>query len=116
MKKLCILLALFVVLSLFCGCVAQKRELWLEGVCLVADSGSVLLIAKDEPIVLHDRSGDGLLEGIQTGDRIRVLHDGIAESFPAQAGIYKLVKTGEGSIDDISPKTLDLLRQLGWLD
>ena len=116
MKRLSLLVAAAFVLCLLCGCVAQKRELWLEGVCLVADSGSVLLIAKDDPIVLHDRSGDGLLEGIQTGDRIRVLHDGLAESFPAQAGIYKLVKTGEGSIDDISPKTLDMLRQLGWID
>ena len=116
MKKLCILLALFMVLSLFCGCVTRGLDLWLEGICLVAENGSIVLISKNEPIVLHDRTDGGLLEGIQTGDRIRVLHDGIAESFPAQAGIYKLVKTGEGSIDDISPKTLDLLRQLGWLD
>ena len=116
MRKACFVLAIVMLTLLFCGCIAHELDMWAEGVCLVADNGSVLLIAKDEPIVLHDRSGNGLLEGIQTGDRVRVLHDGIAESFPAQAGIYKLVKTGEGSIDDIFPQTLDLLRQLGWLD
>ena len=116
MKKLTVLILALFALSLLCGCVAREIDLWLEGICLVADNGSVLLIAKDEPIVLHDCSGKDLLAGIRTGDRIRVLHDGIAESFPAQAGIYKLVHLGQGSLDEISQQTLDTLRQLGWID
>ena len=116
MKKLCMILAAVLLMGL-CGCVVAGQGNWMEGVCLVTNNGRVLLIVEDEPIALSDRSKEGgLLEGVQTGDRVRVLHDGLAESFPAQAGIYKLVKTGEGSIDDISPKTLDMLRQLGWLD
>ena len=116
MKKLTVLILVLFALSLLCGCIAHKLELWVEGICLVTDSGSVLLIAKNEPIALHDRTDSGLLEGIQTGDRIRVLHDGIAESFPAQAGIYKLEHLGQGSLDEISQQTLDALRQLGWID
>ena len=116
MKRLTLVLAIVLAVSLLCGCVANKLDFWVEGICLVSDNGFVLLIVKDEPIVLHDRTDGGLFGGIQTGDRIRVLHDGIAESFPANAGVYRVEHLGKGSIDDISPKTLDMLRQLGWLD
>ncbi len=111
-RIICILLAAV----LLCGCVAHQLELWVEGICLVTDNGSVLLVAKDEPIVLNDRSADGqLLTGLQTGDRVRVLHDGIAESFPARASIYRLEKLGQGSLDEISPHLLDTLRDMGWI-
>jgi len=117
MKKLCTVLCVLLVLSLLCGCVAHKLELWVEGICLVRENGRVLLIAKDEPIALTDRSKEGhLLKDLQTGDRIRVLHNGIAESFPAQANVYRVERMGQGSLDEVSPQVLDSLRQLGWLE
>ncbi len=120
MKKYCILLAVLMLAVLCCGCIMKDGQLgmgsWMEGICLITDSGRVLLIADGEPIALSDRSKEGnLLEGLQTGDRVRVLHDGIAESYPAQAGVYRLEKTGQGSMDDIPPAVLDSLRDLGWI-
>ena len=116
MKRFCALLALLFALLLLCGCVAHKLDLQLEGICIVADNGRVLLMVKDGPIVLSDRSKEGnLLDGLQTGDRIRVLHDGIAESFPAQAGVYRVEYLGKGDVGELSPQMLDTLRELGWI-
>ena len=114
MKKVCVLLAAALLLSL-CACVTMAQGSWLEGVCLVTNNGRVLLIVDGEPIALSDRSKEGgLLEGLQTGDRVRVLYDAIAESFPAQAGIYRLEKLGQG--EEIPPAVLEPLRDLGWID
>lgn len=120
MRKCCVLLAVLL-LVLFGGCIVENGHIgmgsWIEGICLVANNGRVLLISENEPIALADRSKEGtLLEGLQTGDRIRVLCDGIAESFPAQAGIYRLKKLGEGSADEIPLQVMDTLRDLGWID
>lgn len=120
MRKCCMLLLLLMLMLMFSACIVQGNEIgmgsWTEGICLVTDNGRVLLIAGSEPIALTDRSKEGnLLDGVQTGDRIRVLHDGIAESYPAQTGIYKLEKEGQGSIDDIPADVLNSLRDLGWI-
>ena len=115
MKRLSLLVAAAFVLCLLCGCVANKLDFWVEGICLVSDNGFVLLIVKDEPIVLHDRTDGGLFGGIQTGDRIRVLHDGIAESFPANAGVYRVEHLGKGSLAEVSPQLLNTLRDMGWI-
>ena len=114
MKRLTLVLAIVLAVSLLCGCVANKLDFWVEGICLVSDNGFVLLIVKDEPIVLHDRTDGGLFGGIQTGDRIRVLHDGIAESFPANAGVYRVEHLGKGSLAEVSPQLLNTLRDMGW--
>ena len=64
MKRLTLVLAIVLAVSLLCGCVANKLDFWVEGICLVSDNGFVLLIVKDEPIVLHDRTDGGLFGGI----------------------------------------------------
>lgn len=121
MRKCCVLLAVLLLAAVFGGCVVENGQLgmgsWIDGICLITNNGRVLLVADGEPIALTDRSKEGgLLEGLQTGDRIRVLHSGIAESFPAQAGVYRLERIGQGSLDDIPPQLLDSLGQMGWID
>lgn len=121
MRKCCVLLAVLLLAVLFSGCIVENGQVgmgsWTEGVCLLTETGQVLLIAEGEPIALSDRSKEGgLLDGLQTGERIRVLHDGIAESFPARTGVYKLERIGQGSIDDIPVQVLDTLRELGWIN
>ena len=117
MKRLTLVLAIVLAVSLLCGCVAHKLDFWAEGICVVTNNGRVLLMVKDGPIALTDRSKDGnLLDGLQTGDRIRVLHDGIAESFPAQTGVYRVEYLGKGDVAELSPQMMDTLRDLGWID
>ena len=82
---------------------------------LVADNGSVLLIAQGSPIVLSTQGSAGMLDGLSTGDEILVVHDGIQESYPAQTGAYFVLRLGGGTVDDLPAQVLDSLRELGWI-
>lgn len=86
------------------------------GRCLVADNGSYLLIDGNSPIVMSNRKDkDGLFDGLKTGDKILVLHDGVAESYPGRTGAYWCWKQEEGTLDDIPETVLSELTEMGWL-
>ena len=67
---------------------ASRRSLSLSvGHCLVGDNGSCMLVVDNSPIQLSDRTKNVPLPGgLSTGDKILVLHDGVAESYPARTG------------------------------
>ena len=90
----------------------------LEGRVLIADNGSYLIILDDHsPIKMSDRSAKGgVFLDLQTGDRIRILHDGVRESYPGQTGVYGVRLLERGSIEEIPEDVLNALRQLGWID
>ncbi|MBQ8812930.1 MAG: hypothetical protein IJZ85_00310 [Lachnospiraceae bacterium] len=86
------------------------------GRCLVADNGSYLLIAGDSPINMSARGGNTeMFDKMETGDKILVVHDGIAESYPGKTGVYFCMRLGDGSMDDIPQTVIDGLTELGWL-
>lgn len=86
------------------------------GRVLIADSGSCLFIGESGAIVLSDRSEAGdLLDGLQTGDEIRITHDAVMTTYPAQTGVYACEWLGGGSIDDIPQQHIEQLTELGWL-
>ena len=95
---------------------ASRRSLSLSvGHCLVGDNGSCMLVVDNSPIQLSDRTKNGPLpEGLSTGDKILVLHDGVAESYPARTGAYGVWKLRDGDIEDVSVSVLDALMELGW--
>ena len=95
---------------------AARRSLSLStGQCLMSDNGSCMLVLDNTPIQLSDRTNKGqLLEHLSSGDRILVLHDGVAESYPARTGAYGVWKLSDGCIEDISVSVLDALMDLGW--
>lgn len=86
------------------------------GRCLVADNGSYLLIDGNAPIVMSNRKyKEGLFDGLETGDKILVLHDGIAESYPGQTGAYWCWKQEDGTVEDIPETVLSELTEMGWM-
>jgi hypothetical protein len=91
---------------------------FLEGRVLVADNGSYLIILDDHsPIKMSDHSAKGgAFLDLQTGDKIRVLHDGVRESYPGQTGVYHVRLLERGSMEDIPADVVNALRQLGWMD
>ena len=95
---------------------ASRRSLSLSvGHCLVGDNGSCMLVVANSPIQLSDRTRNGPLPGgLSTGDKILVLHDGVAESYPARTGAYGVWKLRDGDIEDVSVSVLDALMELGW--
>ena len=87
------------------------------GWCLIADNGSVLWIDDSgSPVVMRDMTEEqGLFDGLESGDRIWLLHDGVNESYPGGTGVYVCIKTGDGTIADLPRETLDSLTELGWI-
>lgn len=102
--------------ALVLGLVAQRKSLGIStGRCLVADNGSYMLIVGNDPIVMRNVKGkETLFDGLDTGDLIRVLHDGIQESYPGGTGAYAVWKLEEGFPEDISEEVRKSLTGLGW--
>ena len=86
------------------------------GRCLVADNGSYLLITENSPIRMSARGGNtAMFDRLETGDRILVIHDGIAESYPGKTGVYFCMRLGSGTVMDIPETVIGSLTELGWL-
>lgn len=116
MKKVLLVLALCFVLGAAVFITAAGKSLSITtGYYLEAENGTHLLIDGNSPIQLGNRSRNPhLFDGLASGDRIRVLHDGIAESYPAQTGTYGIWKLDSGSIEDIPVSVLENLMDMGW--
>ena len=85
------------------------------GRCLVADNGSYMFIDGNSPIVMSNRKDkEGLFSDLETGDKILLLHDGIAESYPGRTGAYWCMKLEDGTQADIPEQIMEELAELGW--
>ena len=114
MKKiLIVILVLALRIGGVAGLLRYNSLSFSTGRCLIADNGSVLLIVGSSPMVLSGR--DGLFEGLSTGDEIRVLHDGVRESYPAQTAAYYVTKVASGTIEDIPADVIANLASMGWI-
>ena len=116
MKKLWLILTTIVLLCLALVWFAASRSLsFSSGYYLEGENGTVFLIDGTSPIRLSNRTKGGKwASSLTNGDRILVLHDGVAESYPAQTGAYGLWKLHSGSIEEIPVSVLDALMDLGW--
>ncbi len=122
-KRILIIMSVIAALLLILAAVyfirfGHIRPTFSEGRALVAKNGEVLWIDENgSPIVMTDcTKSKKLLNGLSSGDRIKLLHDGIEESYPGHTGVYSLRKLSDGDISDIPEATLNELVSLGWLD
>lgn len=90
---------------------------YMKGRCVVTDNGSYMIIDEDGcPISMSNRTEDeSLFAGLKTGDKIRIKYDGIAESYPGQAGVYACKKIADGDIEDIGGDVLYDLLTMGYI-
>lgn len=119
-KKACIIpviVTLVLVLMIMVGVMTAMRRSWgiTIGRYLRSDNGTSMMIRDNSPIQMSNRTERELFNGMENGDKIWVLHDGIAESYPGKTGVYAVIRLEKGSITDISQGVLDSLRELGWL-
>lgn len=78
-------------------------------------NASVMLILDNSPIQMSVRKDNTkLFDKLSDGDKVLVLHDGIAESYPGRTGMYWIFKLSDGSIEDIPGDVLTQLAELGW--
>ncbi|MBO5395814.1 MAG: hypothetical protein J6A97_02920 [Clostridia bacterium] len=86
------------------------------GHVLISENGTCFLIKGNSPVRLSDYSEkNNVLPELKTGDKVLVIHDGIAESYPASTLCRFCIKTGSGSISDIPEEVISSMTQLGWL-
>lgn len=112
----CILLCLIMTFAVFSGCMNSLSLSNSTGLYLKTDNGTHMLISDNSPICLSNRTGDEhAFDNLTDGDEILVIHDGIAESYPAQTGAYFIKKTGDGEFADIPGEVISQLTELGWL-
>lgn len=85
---------------------------------VVVKDGSVLMIEENgSPVVLHDASvGGNLFAGLQTGDKVQVYYEVVAESYPAQASTAYCRFLESGTLEDIPAETRQQLERFGWLE
>lgn len=84
---------------------------------LQASNGTHIIIGgQNRPVVLRDRFvSDSMFEGLEDGDRVLVVCDGINESYPAQSSAYFCMRLERGNATDLPDDTLRQLTELGWL-
>ena len=109
----CLIIIIFIIII---NVVISKGIGISVGRYLEVKNNTVMLIKKQSPIQMTNRTEKGLYNNLDVGDKILVIHSGIEESYPARTGVYAVLKIGEGTIDDISEKVVDELTKLGWLD
>lgn len=87
----------------------------LTGWYLETDNGAHLMICEDgEPLSLSDGSRGGqLFDGLDSGDRIEITCEAIAESWPGQTTAYTCKQLADGTPKDLPTETLADLTELG---
>lgn len=86
------------------------------GTCIVADNDSYLIVMDNSPIAMHPLFGhNSMFPDLETGDKIFIIHDGIAETYPGQTGLYFIVKLSDGDIHDVPEEIMSHLQELGWI-
>ena len=83
---------------------------------LEVKDGNPMLIRENSPISMHNRTNRDLVNNLDIGDKILVIHTGIAESYPGQTGVYAIFKISDGTTEDIPQKVVNELIKLGWLE
>jgi len=86
-----------------------------EGRYLEAENGTAMLIRGNSPIVLSSQHNGDMFYNLDIGDKILVIHTGIAESYPAQTRAIAVFKISDGTIADIPQKVIKELVKLGWI-
>ena len=77
--------------------------------------GITSLLATEDggAIVLTTEINDAFCD-CENGDRIRVTHGAVEETYPTRTEVYDYKRLEEGTLDDLPEETLESLGALGW--
>lgn len=86
------------------------------GRCMVTSNGSYMILLDNSPIQMTNCSNnEKLFSDLKSGDLIKILHDGIQETYPGGTGVYYCKKLEDGSIEDIPLEIIESLSSMGWI-
>ncbi len=115
-KWLILVIVLLVLLAVPIGCLLCTQARGIStGRYLETSNGTGVILIDDSPVCMVDLSRKGkLFDGLKSGDLIRIVHDGIEESYPGSTGVYFCRKLEDGTFDDLPKNVLQSLTELGW--
>jgi len=111
-----IISAILVLIIICVGVFISKGFGVSEGIYLETKDGSAIMVCKRTPIAMSNRTNLDLFDNLEIGDKILVIHDGIAESYPARTGAYAVFKRNDGVTGAIPPSVIEEMIELGWID
>ena len=110
------IVAILILVTICLGVFISKGFGVSEGIYLESKDGSSIIVCKRTPIVMSNRTNRNLFDNLEIGDKILIIHDGIAESYPAGTGAYAVFKRNDGVTGEIPPSVIEELIELGWID
>ncbi len=115
MNRSAALLVLVVLLSLVgCSKGLNEERFSDEGIAIPCENGSYCIYIENVGLTeIRLGTDEDIFSGISVGDKIRIVHGSIAESYPAQTTAYSVEKVADGSIEDVSEDILSDLESLG---
>ena len=104
-----------IALAVALGFLAIKGMGISYGIYLEARNNTPMMIVENSPMKMSRRSDRDIFDGLESGDRILVIHSAIAESYPGQTGAYAVIKLWGGDASDISSDVIENLMSMGWI-
>lgn len=68
------------------------------GTYVQTENGANMVVFDVNPIVMSDRTNRDLFAGLETGDRVLVIHGFVEETYPARSEAKLVFKLGGGSV------------------
>ncbi len=116
MRYIRIAAALLIALCLSaCG---KNEDAWeSDGYFMPCTNGAYLLVSNEigEVEMNPENNDNSVFDGLTVGDKIRVSHGVVLETYPGRTDIFSLQKLSDGSIEDIPEEKLSQLEEMGWI-
>lgn len=118
MKKK-ILMGIFVGAIAFCGGIlwSSNRTEYntvTTGISVVTGQGIIIVVDETPIKISNQSSNENLFMDLQTGDKVTMTHTDVSESYPAQTGVYKLLKIETDCMDEVPTKIITELTGMGY--
>ena len=104
-----------IALAVALGFLAIKGMGISYGIYLEARNNTPMMVVENSPMKMSRRSDRDIFDGLESGDRILVIHSAIAESYPGQTGAHAVIKLWGGDASDISSDVIENLMSMGWI-
>ena len=98
------------------GVIEDKEELTLQTPESFWERFNIDVRVQNEALEINPENNDNsAFDGLTVGDKIKVSHGLVLETYPGRTDIFSLQKLSDGSIEDIPEEKLSQLEEIGWI-
>lgn len=84
------------------------------GIYLAAENGSHIIVLDSSPIIMSAKDKEQLFAGLESGDKILILHGAIRETFPGGTDVRFCLKLPSSEPVSTPPGLIQQLEDLGY--